>query len=188
MVRTSGCNLRCSWCDTEYAFSGGETLSVDAIVKRVEAYPTRRVELTGGEPLLQAGIPKLARRFLDLGYTVLCETSGERDISVLPEGVHRIVDVKPPGSGEVEKNRWENLEHLNDHDEVKFVCVDRADFDWSIDVVDRYNLLDRVTVNMSPVYASLSPTELAEWILASGRDIRLNLQLHKALWGDEPGR
>lgn len=158
------------------------------VMEEVARFPTRRVELTGGEPLLQKGVPALAQLFLDSGYTVLCETSGERDITLLPERVHRIVDLKPPGSGEVSRNRWENLKHLSTPDEVKFVCVGRADFDWSLQVAEEHGLFERVTVNMSPVYEHLPPEQLAEWILASGRDIRLNLQLHKALWGQTQGR
>jgi 7-carboxy-7-deazaguanine synthase len=186
-VRLTGCNLRCTWCDTEYAFHGGETCSIQEVVERVKAYPTRRVEITGGEPLLQKATPGLCQAFLDAGYEVLCETSGERDISVLPPGVRRIVDVKAPGSGECLRNDFENLHRLRSGDEIKFVVKDRVDFDWMLSVVGEYRLIGRVPVLISPVYAELSPTQLAEWIIGSGLDLRLNLQLHKVLWGETPG-
>ncbi len=187
-VRLTGCNLRCRWCDTDYAFSGGRMLSLDEILAEVAVHPTRRVELTGGEPLLQRATPELAARLLSAGYTVLCETSGERDVRRLPAGVHRIVDMKPPGSGEVEKNRYENLVHLGPTDEVKFVCADRVDFDWSVGIVREHRLEGRVPILLSPVYGELDPRQLAEWLLASGLEARLNLQLHKLLWGEQPGR
>ena len=187
-VRLTGCNLRCRWCDTDYAFSGGRMLSLDEILAEVAVHPTRRVELTGGEPLLQRATPELAARLLSAGYTVLCETSGERDVRRLPAGVHRIVDMKPPGSGEVEKNRYENLVHLGPTDEVKFVCADRVDFDWSVGIVREHRLEGRVPILLSPVYGELEPRQLAEWLLASGLEARLNLQLHKLLWGEQPGR
>lgn len=188
MVRLTGCNLRCVWCDTEYSFQGGMWLTIDEILGRVSKFPTRRVEITGGEPLLQAATPELARRFLDEGYQVLCETSGERDIGRLPRGVKRIVDFKPPGSGEHERNLWSNVEHLQRTDEVKFVVSDRGDFDWMLGVIDAYALLDRAPVLVSPVHDVLEPKRLAEWILESGLDLRLNLQLHKYVWGLERGR
>ncbi|MBX2810797.1 MAG: radical SAM protein [Myxococcales bacterium] len=188
MVRLTGCNLRCRWCDTEYSFSGGESMSLDEIVAAIQRYPSRRVELTGGEPLLQKNTPRLAERLLSAGYSVLCETSGERDISVLPSGVKRIMDIKPPGSGESHRNRWENLMNLCNGDEVKFVCTDRRDFDWMLGVVEKYQLVGRCPVLVSPAYQQLAGHVLAEWLLASGLDARLNLQLHKTLWGEEPGR
>ena len=188
MVRLTGCNLRCAWCDTEYSFTGGETVSVDEVVARVEVFGGKRVEITGGEPLLQKGAPVLARRLLDLGYTVLCETSGERDIDLMPPGVRRIMDLKPPGSGEAHRMRWENIAQLRPGDEVKFVITDRADFEWMLDVIRRYDLLSRAHVLVSPAYTQLPPAELAAWVLASGLDLRLNLQMHKTLWGEERGR
>ncbi len=182
-VRLQGCNLRCTWCDTTYAFTGGSSMTLDAILEKVRGYPSKRVELTGGEPLLQRATPVLARRLLDEGYTVLCETSGERDIDLLPPGVKRIVDLKAPGSGEVESNRWSNLEKLRDGDELKIVCRDRADFDWALEVIDRHQLRGRVPLLIAPVEGALESRVLAGWILASGLDARLNLQLHKQLWG-----
>jgi 7-carboxy-7-deazaguanine synthase len=184
-VRTTGCNLRCRWCDTEYAFSGGETMSVTDVLARVESFRTKRVEITGGEPLLQKAIPVLASRLLERGYTVLCETSGERDIDVLPDGVKQIVDLKAPGSAEVESNRWDNLDKLRPGDEIKIVLADRADFDWAISVIRTHNLEGRVPLLLSPVHGELEPALLARWILDSGMDARLNLQLHKQLWGPD---
>lgn len=188
MVRLTGCNLRCTWCDTEYSFTGGETVGVDEVVARVEAFGCKRVEITGGEPLLQKGAPVLARRLLGLGYEVLCETSGERDIDLMPSGVRRIMDLKPPGSGETHRMRWENIAQLRPGDEVKFVITDRADFEWMLDVIRRHDLLSKAHVLVSPAYTQVSPAELAAWILASGLDLRLNLQMHKTLWGEERGR
>lgn len=188
MVRLTGCNLRCVWCDTAYAFEGGEMMSLDDIVNRVEQYDVRRVEITGGEPLLQKNTPRLASRFVDLGYTVLCETSGERNIDLLPPGVRRIVDVKCPASGESEKNDWENLGRLRAGDELKFVVAGRDDFTWAVAVIRDRGLEGRVPIHVSPVHEELAPATLAGWILESGRDVRLNLQLHKVLWGNVAGR
>jgi 7-carboxy-7-deazaguanine synthase len=186
-VRLTGCNLRCTWCDTTYSFHGGATMTVAEVLARVAAFPCRRVELTGGEPLLQRATPVLARRLLELGYTVLCETSGERDIELLPPGVKRIVDLKAPGSGEAERNRWENLARLREGDELKVVIADRADFDWMLGQVEAHGLAGRVPLLLSPVQGVLEPRVLAEWILERGLEARLNLQLHKLLWGDVPG-
>jgi 7-carboxy-7-deazaguanine synthase len=186
-VRTTGCNLRCSWCDTEYAFSGGETMSLDEVLAAVARHPAKRVEITGGEPLLQRGVPVLASGLLERGYTVLCETSGERDIDLLPPGVLRIVDLKAPGSGEEASNRWDNLEKLRPGDELKVVLADRRDFDWALTVIRSRGLEGRIPLLLSPVHGRLQPAELASWILESGVDARLNLQLHKLLWGEARG-
>lgn len=186
-VRLTGCNLRCRWCDTEYAFHGGEKLAVSEVVERVHGFGVRRVEITGGEPLLQRATPELASRLLAEGYEVLCETSGERDIDLLPSGVRRIVDFKAPGSGESARNDWENVGRLRPGDEVKIVVADRRDFDWAVTEI-RQRGLTRVPVHLSPVHGELEPEVLAEWLLRSGLDVRLNLQLHKVLWGDVPGR
>jgi 7-carboxy-7-deazaguanine synthase len=182
-VRLTGCNLRCSWCDTEYAFKGGTTMSLDEVMAQVATYPCKRIELTGGEPLLQRAAPRLAERLLAAGYQVLCETSGERDIGVLPRGVKRIVDLKAPASGEVAGNRWENLALLEAGDELKFVLADRGDFDWAVGVIREHRLNERVPLLMSPVHGKLAPATLAAWMLESGLDLRMNLQLHKQLWG-----
>ncbi len=186
-VRLTGCNLRCTWCDTEYSFEGGQLLSVDECLARIEAFPGKRVELTGGEPLLQRGAPVLASRLLDLGYIVMCETSGERDINLLPAGVLRVVDFKPPGSGEEARNRWDNVPKLRPGDEVKFVITDRRDFDWMLQVVDQHALAQRVPLLVSPAYQQLPPQTLAKWLLDSGLEARLNLQIHKFLWGEARG-
>ncbi|MEE2903768.1 MAG: radical SAM protein [Myxococcota bacterium] len=186
-VRLMGCNLRCSWCDTEYSFTGGETMSVEEVISQVRKFPCDLVEITGGEPLLQKASKTLAQRLLDAGYTVLCETSGERDIDIMPEGVMRIMDLKAPGSLECDANRWENIDALRDGDEVKIVIQDQTDFSWAIDVVQKHNLLERVPVMFSPVYEKLDYETLAAWILESGMPIRLNLQLHKQIWGEKQG-
>lgn len=188
MVRLTGCNLRCVWCDTDYSFDGGQMMGVEDVFAKVAEYPTRLVEITGGEPLLQKAAPLLARRLLEAGYTVLCETSGERDIDLMPGGVRRIMDVKAPASGECARNDWANLDKLRQGDEVKFVLQDRADFDWAVDVVRRHRLEDRVPILFSPVHGKMDPRLLAEWILEGGVLARLNLQLHKLLWGTERGR
>ena len=183
-VRTTGCNLRCVWCDTEYAFHGGRTMSVDEILAEVERVggPCRLVELTGGEPLLQKEIGTLAVRLLERGYEVLCETGGSLPVDRLPERVVKIVDVKCPGSGEVEANDWSNLDRLDPaRDELKFVIADRADYEWAAETV-RERELGRFTVHFSPAFGLQDPTSLAEWILADGLPVRLNLQIHKLLW------
>jgi 7-carboxy-7-deazaguanine synthase len=183
-VRTTGCNLRCVWCDTEYSFHGGRTMSVGEILDEVERVGggCRLVELTGGEPLLQKEIGVLARRLLDRGCTVLCETGGSLPVDLLPDEVVKIVDVKCPGSGEVDANDWSNLERLDpDRDELKFVIADRADYEWAA-VRVREHGLDRFTVHFSPAFGTMDRTELAEWILRDGLPVRLNLQIHKFLW------
>lgn len=183
-VRTTGCNLRCVWCDTEYSFHGGRTMSVDEIVAEVRRVggACRLVELTGGEPLLQKEIGILATRLLDGGYEVLCETGGSLPVDRLPAEVVKIVDVKCPGSGEAEANDWSNLARLDPgRDELKFVIADRSDYEWAAGVV-RTRDLGRFTVHFSPAFGRQDPTTLAEWILADGLPVRLNLQIHKFLW------
>ncbi len=186
-VRLMGCNLRCSWCDTEYSFTGGETMSVEEVLSQVRKFPCDLVEITGGEPLLQKASKTLAQRLLDEGYTVLCETSGERDIDIMPEGVMRIMDLKAPGSLECDANRWENIDALRDGDEIKIVIQDLADFNWALDVIRKYKLLNRVPVMFSPVFGKIEYETLAAWILETGLPIRLNLQLHKQIWGEKKG-
>lgn len=184
-VRTTGCNLRCVWCDTEYSFYGGQKMSLDEIVKQVESYNCKLVEITGGEPLLQKEVPELARRLLDKKQTVLVETSGERDISVLDKRVIKIMDLKCPGSGESHRNRWQNLEHLTPEDEVKFVIKDRQDYEWSVEAVKKHNLESRVRILFSPVWGELDPKDLAQWILQDKLNVRYQLQLHKFIWSPE---
>lgn len=180
-VRLSRCNLRCSWCDTTYSFKGGDELSLDAIVERVDGYGCKLVEITGGEPLLQPGVHPLMQRLCDAGYEVLIETSGSIDVAPVDERVCIIMDLKAPGSGELDKNRWENLDELKDGDEVKFVLLDREDFDWAVGVCKEHSLCERFVVHFSPVHGELDAGRLAEWILAERLDVRLNLQIHKFL-------
>lgn len=188
MIRLTGCNLRCTWCDSEYSFHGGTSMTIDEILEKTATFGARRVEITGGEPLLQKPVGLLAKRLLESGYTVLCETSGERDIDLVPREVHRIVDFKAPKSGESHRNDWGNVDKLTERDEVKFVVADREDFDWMLEIIERHRLRGRVQLLVAPVYGVLEPRTLAEWLLASGLDARLNLQVHKILWGEEPGR
>jgi 7-carboxy-7-deazaguanine synthase len=181
-VRLTACDLRCSWCDTEYAFYEGTKREVADVVAAVLAWDCDLVELTGGEPLLQPGVLDLARELLDCGKTVLLETGGHRDISGVDPRVKRIVDVKTPSSGESRRNRFENFQELKDGDELKFVVLDRADFDWSVGVIREHGLERRCPLLFSPVWGRLEPAELAGWLLASGVRARVQLQLHKILW------
>jgi 7-carboxy-7-deazaguanine synthase len=182
-VRLTACDLRCSWCDTPYAFHEGRKMSVEQVVSDVAAFECPVVEITGGEPLLQADVYPLMRQLVDRGHTVLLETGGHRSIAKVPPEVIRIVDIKCPGSGESEKNDWSNLEHLTPSDEVKFVIKDRADYEFAKDVIQR-NTLDAKcgTVLMSPVHGVLAARELAAWILADRLPVRLQLQAHKYIW------
>jgi len=180
-VRLTGCLLRCVWCDTAYAFHGGTEMDLEEILAEVARHPCRRVEVTGGEPLAQKDVLPLLRRLCDLGYTVLLETSGSIDVSGVDERVIKIMDVKCPGSGESAKNRWENFAHLSPRDEVKFVIRDRADFDWAYAVVRERDLSAKHPVLFSPVHGELDPQALSEWIIESGLDVRLQIQLHKVL-------
>ena len=183
-VRTTGCNLRCVWCDTEYSFHGGRDMTVGEILAEVRRLGggCRLVELTGGEPLLQKEIGDLASALLEDGYTVLCETSGSVPVDRVPAAVVKIVDFKCPGSGEEASNDWDNLELLDPgRDELKFVIADRADYDWAVDQVRRRDL-DRFVVHFSPEFEGMDARELAEWILRDGLPVRLQLQLHKFVW------
>jgi 7-carboxy-7-deazaguanine synthase len=187
-IRLTGCSLRCVWCDTAYAFTGGEDIPVSEAVARVLALGTDLVEVTGGEPLEQDGVYPLMAELLDRGKTVLLETGGHVPLDRVDPRVVKIVDVKAPGSGMVAANLPENLENLSARDEVKFVLADRQDFDWALDFVAARDLDRRHVVTFSPVWESLPAADLAGWIRDSGRPIRLGLQLHKFLWGDVPGR
>lgn len=186
-VRTVGCNLRCSYCDTEYAVSGeGIRLTVSEICEEIESFGTRLICITGGEPLVQTeGVAALAARLLESGHTVLLETNGTIDLAPVPEGVVKIMDVKCPGSGESGKTLPGNLECLGPRDEVKFVISDRPDFDWAVAFVERHRLLQGPEVLFAPAYGRLAGPELADWILASGLNVRLQLQLHRILWPDK---
>ena len=183
-VRLSRCNLRCRWCDTPEAFVGGESIPRAEVLRRALSWGTPLVELTGGEPLLQpASIPLLAE-LCDAGRIVLLETSGERDISSVDPRVHRIVDFKAPGSGESERNRWENATLLTDRDEVKLVLADRTDYEWAREVILEHRLADRAgAVLLSVVWGELDPKELVAWTLSDEMPVRVQLQTHKLIWG-----
>lgn len=188
-VRLTGCPLRCSWCDTAYAFHGGTRMTFDEIVETVRSHTARVVEITGGEPLAHRGAVELGSRLLDEGYTVLVETSGAFDVAPLDERIHKIMDLKCPGSGESSRNLWSNLEHLTGRDEVKFVVKDRVDYEWARDVVREHGLDDRVragslrAVLISPVWGDIDLEALAAWILEDGLPVRFQMQLHKLIWG-----
>ena len=187
-VRLAGCNLRCRYCDSTYAYGPGVERSAESVVEEVAGLPVTLVEITGGEPLQQPETPELCRRLLARGRRVLVETNGTMDIGALPPGVVRIVDVKCPGSGEAGRFLAGNLAALKPEDECKFVLCDRADFDWAAAFVRRLDLTRRCTVLFSPVWTTLPPADLAEWILASGLAVRLGLQLHKVIWGGDTRR
>jgi 7-carboxy-7-deazaguanine synthase len=181
-VRLTGCNLRCVWCDSEYTFTGGERMSLDEVMDRVRSYGCKLVEVTGGEPLAQAEAFELIARLCGEGFEVLIETSGSIDVSPVDRRAKLILDVKCPGSGEAAKNRWANLDDLRPHDEIKFVVADRADYEWARDVIAERGL-DRWTVLLSPVWGSMNPKDLAEWMLADRLPARFQTQLHKHIWG-----
>jgi len=182
-VRLTGCNLRCHWCDTAYAFYGGQQMSLEEVAARIQQLGGKLVEFTGGEPLLQKEVYPLSERLLAEGYRVLIETSGERFVGKLPAGVVKIVDVKCPGSGESEKFCFANLEVLERKDQIKFVILDEHDYRYARDFLARHELRKRVEeVIFSPVFGLLPPRDLAEWILRDGLEVRLGLPLHKFIW------
>lgn len=182
-VRLSRCNLRCRWCDTPQAFEGGTQMTRAEVLERALSFGTPLIEVTGGEPLLQVGAIPLLRELCDAGRTVLLETSGERDISPVDPRVHRIMDLKAPGSGEHERNRWENIEHLTARDEVKIVLADRADYEWARAAIEKHRLPSRVhEVLLSPVWGELDPKDLVEWVLRDDLPVRVQLQMHKVIW------
>jgi 7-carboxy-7-deazaguanine synthase len=183
-VRLTGCNLRCRWCDSEYTFTGGEKKSLDEIIVQVKSYGCNLVEVTGGEPLAQAEAFPLISRLCDEGFEVLIETSGSIDVTPVDRRAKLILDVKTPGSGEVAKNRWANLDELRPHDEIKFVIADRADYEWSKALIAERQL-DRWTVLLSPVWGELGMKDLAEWMLADRVPARFQTQLHKHIWGGD---
>jgi 7-carboxy-7-deazaguanine synthase len=187
-VRLTGCPLRCGYCDTAYAFQGGSWLGLDEILARVGRYRTRYVTVTGGEPLAQKNCLALLTRLCDAGYHVSLETSGALDVAGVDPRVVKVVDLKTPGSGEAGRNRYDNLARLLPHDQVKFVICDRADYDWSVTMLHEYAIDRRCEVVFSPSHGQQDATELAEWILADELPVRMQVQLHKYLWGDEPGR
>ena len=182
-VRLTACDLRCSWCDTEYAFFEGRKQALDDVFDAVASYDCPLVEVTGGEPLLQEDVYPLMQGLLDRGKKVLLETGGHRDTSRVPGEVVTILDVKCPGSGESGRNDWSNLERLRPHDEVKFVIKDRADYDWARDVLKRHWLRQRAAaIHFSPVHGVLDPKTLSEWVLADRLPVRVQLQIHKYIW------
>ena len=184
-IRLTGCNLRCRYCDTPYAYDGGREMSVAALVQAARSHPGNLVLVTGGEPLLQAETPDLLVALFEAGFTVLLETNGSLPIQGVDRRVHRILDVKCQGSGMAHHHDWNNLEELSPRDEVKFVISGHDDFSWALDMIRKYRLADRLPVLISPVFGEVSPQAVAAWILASGLPLRLNLQLHKYIWGPE---
>lgn len=187
-VRLTGCPLRCGYCDTSYAFQGGNWVDIADILQTVASYQTPYVTVTGGEPLAQKECVTLLKNLCDAHYEVSLETSGALDISAVDPRVVRVVDIKTPGSGEVEKNLWENIDHLSVRDQVKFVICDEEDYVWAKDILEKYHLTDRCDVLFSPSYQQQSPGVLADWILKDRLKVRLQIQLHKLLWGDVIGR
>lgn len=186
-VRLTGCPLRCVWCDTEYAFHGGQWHDIDEVMAEVASYGARHVCVTGGEPLAQKRCTILLEQLCDAGYSVSLETSGAVDVSLVDDRVHKVLDLKAPGSGESARNLWSNLDHLNAHDQIKLVLADRADFDWACEMLAEHKLAGYCDVLFSPVAGKLQPRQLAEWILAERLPVRMQMQMHKLLWGDVPG-
>jgi 7-carboxy-7-deazaguanine synthase len=184
-VRLAHCNLRCSYCDTEYAFYEGQNMSLEDVVSKVGDFPTDLVEITGGEPLLQSSVHPLIKRFLDDGKTVLIETGGSIDVRPVDPRAILIYDIKCPDSGMTEKNRWANLPHLKPQDEIKFVLGSRRDYDWAKEKMGELDLVKKYTILFAPVWGQMDPGELAEWVLEDGLSVRLQVQLHKILWGAE---
>jgi 7-carboxy-7-deazaguanine synthase len=187
-VRLTGCPLRCTWCDTSYAFTGGELKAIEAIVDEVATFATRQVCVTGGEPLAQAGCRALLAQLCDEEFSVQLETSGALDISGIDPRVTIVMDLKAPGSAESDKNRWDNLAHLRPADQLKIVVADRADYEWAKRILKEHRLPTRCTVLLSPAWGSLEARLLAEWILADHLPVTVQVQLHKYLWGDERAR
>ncbi len=187
-VRLTGCPLRCRWCDTAYAFHGGERMALETILDEVKAFAVKHVTVTGGEPLAQPECLSLLTALADQGFEVSLETSGALDVSEVDSRVVKIIDLKPPGSGEEAKNRFENLDHLSGKDQIKFVIGNREDYLWSKGILAQYQLPSRCEILFSPVAGEQNPRQLAEWILEDRLPVRFQLQLHKLLWGDEPGR
>ena len=184
-VRLTGCNLRCSWCDTEYGYNGGSEMPLDDILSSVAKFNCSLVEITGGEPLMQDGTPQLVDLLLKNEYTVMVETAGAHDISVISEKAKRIVDMKCPGSSMVERNDYDNLNRITPHDELKFVVAGEEDFTWAVQLINKYDLINKCPVIISPVFGKVSEEKLATLVLDSGLNIRMQLQLHKYIWGPD---
>ena len=187
-VRLTGCPLRCNYCDTTYAFTGGKTMTLDAILAEVARYGAHYVTVTGGEPLAQKNSLSLLQALCDAGYEVSLETGGALDVSGVDARVVKVLDIKTPASGEMEKNLWGNLEYLNSHDEIKFVLCDEADYQWAKQVLAEHKLAQRCEVLFSPAQGQITARDVAEWILRDHLPVRLQVQLHKLLWGNEVGR
>jgi 7-carboxy-7-deazaguanine synthase len=186
-IRLTGCPLRCGYCDTAYAFSGGKNMSIMAILERISAYQARYVTVTGGEPLAQRACLQLLSELCDAGYSVSLETSGALDVSSVDKRVCRVVDIKTPGSGESDKNLWANLDCLTDQDELKFVLCDESDYQWAVKILQARRLDSICPVLFSPVHGKLDPEKLAAWILRDHLPVRMQVQLHKLLWGEGSG-
>lgn len=187
-IRLTGCPLRCQYCDTEYAFSGGEWMSLDDIFKQVSANKTRYVTVTGGEPLSQNSCLELLALLCDAGFKVSLETSGALDVSGVDSRVVKVMDIKTPGSGEQHRNLLDNINHMNAQDQVKFVICNESDYVWSREMLLKHQLNERCEVLFSPSFEQLSASELADWILRDGLPVRMQMQLHKLLWGNQPGK
>lgn len=187
-VRLTGCPMRCVYCDTAYAFSGGNNMEIDDILSKVAEFGTPYVTVTGGEPLAQKDCHVLLKALCDQGYSVSLETGGAIDIGPVDARVSVILDIKTPDSGELKNNLWANLTHLKKTDEVKFVLCSRADYDWAKGLLEKERLIDKCPVLFSPVYSQLMPSDLADWVLADKLPVRMQLQLHKILWGEVPGK
>jgi 7-carboxy-7-deazaguanine synthase len=187
-VRLTGCPLRCTYCDTAYAFSGGEWLSIEVIMDRVARYRLEHVCVTGGEPLAQQGTGELLKRLCDQGYCVSLETGGALDISRIDQRVSRVMDIKTPGSGESDRNMVANFTQLTKQDQIKFVICDEDDYLWCRNMLEAYRLHETCEVFVSPVYGQMDASQLADWVLRDRLPVRFQLQLHKLLWGETPGR
>lgn len=186
-VRLTGCPLRCQYCDTEYAFTGGETFSIAGILEKVATFNPKFVCVTGGEPMAQANCVELLQRLCDEGYQVSMETSGAISLKEVDPRVKKVMDIKTPDSAEADKNLWENLDYLTHHDEIKAVICSREDYEWFKDIAETYSLYERCEVLVSPSFGEVEAQDLAEWVLADNLPVRFQMQLHKLLWNDEPG-
>ena len=187
-IRLTGCPLRCGYCDTTYAFQGGQWMTLDSILTKVASFATHHITVTGGEPLAQRACTNLLTKLCDAGYAVSLETSGALDVSAVDVRVVKVMDLKTPGSGEQSKNHWDNLQHLSAQDQIKFVLCGRADYDWAKQILEQHDLLSKCEILFSPCIGQLQPTTLADWIVEDKLQVRFQVQLHKILWGDEPGR
>jgi 7-carboxy-7-deazaguanine synthase len=184
-VRLTGCNLRCQWCDTKYSYDEGVDLTVDEVIGRVNAFGLQFVQITGGEPLLQEDVYELMDRLLNMDYNVSLETNGSINLSSVHKRVVKIIDIKCPSSSESDRMDFGNISYLTKSDEIKFVIKDRDDYNWAKEIIDRYNLIKRCNILISPVYGEIEPRQLAEWILEDNLNVRLQIQLHKLLWHPE---